>query len=505
MVIGGGITGAGVFREAVRMGFSTLLCETHDFAWGTSGRSSKLIHGGLRYLKQGRFFLTYDAVKQRQRLLKEAPGLIEPLGFMMPIYKDRGPGRASVETGLTIYDCMAGKRQHCYFDKEAFSRRIPGICEEGLVGGFHFQDAQSDDARLVLRLIAEGVAQGGAALNYTRAARIQRGRTGKVSGVCLEDSETKMVREISTRAVINATGAWAEKFHPSPKPRMHLRPLRGSHLVFPHWLLPINQAVTLTHPDDERPLFIIPWEGALMLGTTDLDHEQDVLRDPVMTREEGVYLLAALTACFPALDIGLADATAAWSGIRPVLSRKKKAPSQESRDHVVWIKDGMVTVTGGKLTTFRSLAQDAISAAAPYLPPTRTLAYSEPSFSPAVPNPALLDLLPRDELRRLYGRYGRLAQAILTQGDPSHLRPIPGTRTLWAELPLLAKTEQVRHLSDLLLRRVRIGLLLPQGGAAHLDRIQDLCAPMLSWSESRWRKERQSYLELWKRTHQVPA
>jgi len=506
VVIGGGITGAGVFREAVRMGLKALLCEAHDFAWGTSSRSSKLIHGGLRYLKEGKFRLTHDAVKQRQRLLREAPGMIAPIDFMMPIYRGRGPGRLSIRAGLSIYDLMAGENHHRYYNKDAFARRVPGIATADLAGGFRFMDAQADDARLVLRLIAEASAAGGTALNYTRVARVNRGRSGAVSGVSIEDTESGKKREIATKAVINATGAWAEKLHPSPRAHLHLRPLRGSHLVFPRWLLPLNQAVTLMHPQDQRPLFIIPWEGALMLGTTDIDHGPDILKEPVITRAEADYLMAGLNTGFPSLNIGLKDAVASWAGIRPVLSRGDKDPSRESREYIVWIKDGLVTVTGGKLTTFRSLAKDALKAAMPYLPPvTGRIPTHVPAFA-ATPDTAKAGAaLPASTRKRLYGRYGRLADEILANAGSADLNVMPGTDTLWAELPLPAKTEQIRHLSDLLLRRVRIGILMPGGGESHLDRIQSLCAPMISWDADKWQKERRDYLDHWRYAHAVPS
>jgi len=504
VVVGGGITGAGVFREAVRMGLSALLCEASDFAWGTSSRSSKLIHGGLRYLKEGKLFLTYDSVKQRERMLREAPGMVEPISFLMPVYKNRGPGKLSIQAGLTLYDGMAGEKNRRRYDKKAFAGLVPGISEEGLTGGFRFVDAQVDDARLVLRLINEGIAAGGAALNYTRVVRVNRDRKGKVAGVGLEDTETGVVREVSAKTVVNATGAWAEKLHPSPKPHLHLRPLRGSHLVFPRWMLPINQAVTLIHPADDRPLFIIPWEGALMLGTTDLDHGMELFKEPVMDQPEAEYMMAALNVHFPSLNIRLSDAVSSWAGIRPVLSKGDKPPSKESREYIVWVKDGLVTITGGKLTTFRSLARDALNAAMPYLPGGPRLRMNEPAFTPAFPKPEFEKRLPPYQLRRLYGRYGRDAEAMLETASTDDLKPMPGTDTLWAELPMLAKKERIRHLSDLLLRRVRIGLLMEGGGRNHLDRIQRLCAPMLPWDATRWEKERQCYIRHWDYAHGIP-
>ena len=217
IVIGGGITGAGIFREAVRAGLKTLLLEQKDFAWGTSSRSSKLVHGGLRYLKEGRFFLTRDAVRERQRLLTEARGLVTPMGFLVPVYKDRGPGRWTLEAGLSIYDLIAKRRQHSYLDIDEFIRRVPNIDRKGLTGGFQFFDAQVDDARLVLRLIFEGLAAGGAARNYTRVAAVGRDAAGRVSGVTVEDVHSHQTRTLSATVVINATGCWAEALHPSPQ------------------------------------------------------------------------------------------------------------------------------------------------------------------------------------------------------------------------------------------------------------------------------------------------
>jgi glycerol-3-phosphate dehydrogenase len=188
VVAGGGITGAGVLSEAVRMGLRVLLVEKNDFAWGTSSRSSKLVHGGLRYLQQGRLHLTYESVCHRQRLLAEAPGLVEPIGFLMPVYTDLGPGRWPVKLGLCIYDAMAGARYHRYFHAESFCEMIPGLQTRHLRGGFQFMDAQVDDARLVLRLIFDAVEKGGTALNYTRINGIERDAGGRVRGATLEDT-----------------------------------------------------------------------------------------------------------------------------------------------------------------------------------------------------------------------------------------------------------------------------------------------------------------------------
>ncbi|MFP4650093.1 MAG: FAD-dependent oxidoreductase [Desulfobacterales bacterium] len=504
IVVGGGITGAGVLREAVRMGLRVLLVEKNDFAWGTSSRSSKLVHGGLRYLRQGRVHLTRESVRHRQRLLNEAPGLVEPIGFMMPVYKNRGPGRWSLRAGLSVYDLMAGNRNHVCYDAETFCEMVPGFNAFGLECGFRFMDAQVDDARLVLRLINESVQKGASALNYTMVTGIRRNADESVSGVRLRDEETGAERTVSAPAVINATGSWAETLHSSPAKDLHLRPLRGSHLMLPVWRLPVYQAVTLIHPDDGRPLFIIPWEGALMLGTTDIDHRSGLDGEIVMDRHEAQYMIECLRAYFPGRDLRLRDCISSYSGIRPVLSNKDRPPSQESREHVVWKDRGLVTVTGGKLTTFRRLAEDALKAASPWLPGGAEPDMSEPVFDPVAAPPKNRGILDSGLRRRLAGRYGSDAARIIRNADKKDLCFIPGTFTLWAELPVLAESEQIRHLTDLMLRRVRVGILAPRGGRRYLDRIEALCRPVLDWDESRWKTEKSMYMDYWDHAHSVP-
>lgn len=493
VVAGGGITGAGVFSEAVRMGFSVLLVEKNDFAWGTSSRSSKLVHGGLRYLQQGRLHLTYESVCHRQRLMAEAPGLVEPLGFLMPIYKDSGPGRWPVKAGLTIYDAMAGARYHRYLDRKRFTEMAPGIKDKGLKGGFTFMDAQVDDARLVLRLIFDAVEKGGCALNYTRVDSLKQNNDGVLKTAVLKDTETGLEKEVSCKAVINATGCWAEGLHPSPDSSLHLRPLRGSHLMLAAWRLPVHQAITLVHPKDGRPLYIIPWEGALLLGTTDVDHGRDVSGEITMDPSEAAYMMECLQHYFPNAGLSMDDCISCWAGIRPVLSRGQAAPSRESREHFVWEKQGLVTITGGKLTTFRALAADALKAASKSFETKPGLKTHEPVFAPMPAIPQNHRGLDSGCLRRLYGRYGKAAKALVKEAGKDDLTQIPGTLTLWAELPAAAKNEKIRHLTDLLLRRVRIGILTPCGGRRHLDRIQELCRPVLDWDETRWKDERQAY------------
>ena len=505
IVIGGGITGAGILREAARMGLKAILIEQKDFAWGTSSRSSKLVHGGLRYIKEGHFLMTKIAVEERDRLLAEAPGLVEPLGFLMPVYEEQSPGKNILKVGLTIYDIMARERQHRFLKTDEFLEKLPSVNPEGLKGGFHYFDAQVDDSRLVLRLINDSVACGAYALNYTAVKSVIRTDEGNVVGVEVEDVETGENGSLFSDAVINATGCWAEKLHPSPEPQRHLRPLRGSHLVFPSDLLPLKEGFSFIHPRDGRAAVAVPWEGAVLVGTTDLDHTENLAVVPNITEDEVTYLMEGIQAIFPSLNITLNNCISAFAGIRPVLSEGKLKPSEESRGHVVWVDRGLITVTGGKLTTFRRLAWDALKASKHYLPSDREANRKDPAFAAVPQIPASDYGLSLQTWRRLYGRYGKAAEVIVRSGAPEDLTIIPGTHTLWAELPHVAKNEKIRHLDDLLLRRVRIGLLTPMGGRAYLKRVEKLCKDVLPWNRQRWKEEISMYIELWNHAYNLPV
>ncbi len=496
VIAGGGITGAGIFSAAARMGLKTLLLEQHDFAWGTSSRSSKMIHGGLRYLKKGNFLLTRESVKERERLLCEAPGLVEPLGFLMPLYRQEGPPMAAVEAALSIYSVLAFKKTHTRLSAGEMAERINFLNRKNLAGGFYFTDAQADDARLVLRLINQGRDNGGTALNYTEVTAINRDRRGWIAGVTAADAETGKTGEFDTKAVINATGVRAETLHAAFRNEHHIRPLRGSHLIFSSDTFFSNDVISFFHPADRRPVFISPWEGCTLVGTTDVDHSKPLDREPAATKSEAAYLLAGLRFILPGLDIAVSDAIATMAGIRPVLGRGNTPASDESRAHALFADKGLVTVTGGKLTTFRLIAADALAAVRKFLPAGRGTPHEEPVFQKPG-NACENTSLQPDFMRRVYGRYGQAAAAFLDVAAETGSDTVPGTSTLWAELTFAARFEKVRHLSDLLLRRVRLGVTCREGARAHLDTVEKVCRPFLPWDSRRWETEKRAYMRTW--------
>ncbi|HSR30761.1 MAG TPA: glycerol-3-phosphate dehydrogenase/oxidase [Anaerolineae bacterium] len=519
LVVGGGITGAGIMREATRHGLRTLLVEKRDFGWGTSSRSSKLVHGGLRYLKERKVRLTRDSVHERERLLDEGPGLIDPLGFLLATYEGDRPGRWTYGAGLSVYDLLALQWSHRHYSAEDFQMLAPHITQAGLKGGFRYGDAQTDDARLVLRLIREAVADGAAqpascalALNYVAAERVLRDtnqRAAPVIGVRLRDetacgAAVDRTADVYAKVVINATGAWADRLRKGIGAQPCIRPLRGSHLIFPSWRLPVAQAVSFLHPVDQRPVFIFPWEGITLVGTTDVDHHQPLDDEPCISPEEVAYLMAAVEGQFPSLQLSLDDVISTFAGVRPVIGTGKEDPSRESRDHVVWDESGLLTVTGGKLTTFRLIALDALKVVRHRLPELPPIEDKVPVLNPVdvdLPEAKRLDETAR---RRLLGRYATDAPALVAAAKPDELEPIPGTQTLWAEVRWGARAEGVVHLDDLLLRRVRLGHLLPRGGESLLPGVRAICQSELGWDDARWEREERAYLDLWLRCYSQP-
>ncbi|HEV8268691.1 MAG TPA: glycerol-3-phosphate dehydrogenase/oxidase [Thermoanaerobaculia bacterium] len=502
LVVGGGITGAAILREAARGGLKALLVEQKDFAWGTSSRSSKLVHGGLRYLKEGRLGLTRESVKEREKLLREGHGLVDPLDFLFTVYRGDRPPAPFVAFGLSLYDLFGDGPPHERLSAEKMLAAAPSLERDGLNGGFRYRDAKTDDARLVLRVLSEARAAGGEALNYARAASLMTAASRAV-GVVLEDVESGRSVEARAAVVVNATGAFADALRRDVGAPPRMRPLRGSHLVFPKEKLPAGDAITLVHPRDGRPVFVIPWEGATILGTTDVDHGEPLADEPRMSEVETAYLMEALATRCPSLKLSTRDAVASYSGVRPVIGTGKKNPSEESRDHVVWDEKGLLTVTGGKLTTFRKIACDALEAIRHRVPLRAKGVEKSALVEAAVPNP--LDSLPFGALVRLAGRYGAAAPALLSAAKKDDLSPIGSTPFLWAELRWAAREEAVVHLEDLLLRRVRVGLVAPEGGAEHLPRVKAICEDELGWNAARFRQEEAAYRALWKTNYAPPG
>jgi glycerol-3-phosphate dehydrogenase len=304
---------------------------------------------------------------------------------------------------------------------------------------------------------------------------------------------------VQAKVVINATGPWADELRGQVEQPRRLRRIRGSHLVFTAARVPLPGAVSFLHPRDRRAVFAIPWEGVVIAGTTDVDHAE-ATNEPTISAAETDYILESLRRALPSLELTARDAIATYSGVRPVIDTGKADPSKESREHVVWKEKGLVTITGGKLTTFALMAREALAAASGALGPmsarTRVLDANPEGLSwPAAVSPA--------DQARLLGRYGAEAEALAA--DPANAQRIGGTVCLWSEVRHAARSEAVVTLSDLLLRRVRLGLLLPNGGLDQLARIRALTQSELGWDDARWESEEAAYHAAWTHAWGPPA
>lgn len=503
LVIGGGITGAGVALEAARAGVSTVLVEAGDFASGTSSRSSKLVHGGLRYLRQGKFALTHEALRERAALLRDAPGLVEPLRFVLPVRRGEKPGKFVYGLGLRIYDLLAGVNSRAWLDPGDVRARLPAIDDGNLSGGWNYLDARTDDARLVLRTLQEARAHGALTVNYCRAERFLQESGGEVRGAELHDVIGGAGFAIRAKCIVNAAGVWSDDLRRMVGGDAKIRPLRGSHLLFPAEKLPAGEALAFTHPDDGRAVFIIPWEGAVIVGTTDLDHREDLNVEPSITRAEVDYLMRAIASQFPALALGPDDALSSWSGVRPVISSGKAVkPSQETREHYIAEESGLISVFGGKMTTFRAMAHEVIHHAEQHLPLLKHARRGH-IFDSAPPPPRPVEWS-EDFYRRMLGRYGGELAALIAGAGTGELAPIAGTMTPLAEIRHACRSEGVVHLDDLMLRRTRLGLLLARGGEAALGAVEGVVREEIGWDTQRWEDEVERYRTIIRRAYSIP-
>lgn len=502
LVIGGGITGAGIALEAARRGAKVLLVEQKDFAWGTSSRSSKLVHGGLRYLREGALNLTRESVLERRQLLKDAPGLVEPQRFLIGHYEGRSPGKTLLRLGLAVYDLLGGERHRHAVQADGYAMLAPHVDTAGLIAGSGYLDAKTDDARLVWRVLQEARSHGAEIRNYTRVDALILEK-GQVRGARLV-AESGTAKDVRATCVINATGAWADQLRQSMGESAKLRPLRGSHLLLPLWRLPVAQSISLFHPRDGRPVFAYPWEGMALVGTTDIDHPHDLQTEPSITADEVDYLLEALRHTFPHLNLTASDVVSTYAGVRPVVSSGAADPSKETRDHIVLHEHGLISVTGGKLTTFRAIALDTLQHAAKAHPALKLNWQPSAILSPQYAQGPLARL-DACEQRRLLGRYGDQANALAQGAKAEEWVRIANTPITWAEIRWIARHEQVQHLDDLMLRRTRLGLVLPRGGEVWLPTIQNLAQTELGWSADRWQAEVLRYQELIARCYSVPT
>jgi glycerol-3-phosphate dehydrogenase len=518
LVVGGGVTGAGVALDAASRGLKTALVEKQDFASGTSSKSSKMVHGGLRYLQQREFRLVYENLAERQRLLDNAPHLVFSLPFLIPLFGRDGVVSKTVARSYSValwaYDLTGGIRigaRHTRVTRDQALEHLPTLNTERLVAGFVYFDARADDARLTLSLARTAALDHGAVVaNYTPVVGLT-GAGGRTEGAIVRADPADPTSEfpIHARVVVNATGVWAddlraldERSHPHS-----IRPAKGVHITVPGDRLPCDIAAVIPVPKDRRSIFVVPWPetNLVYLGTTDTDY-RGPLDDPSCTPEDVDYLLEAANSATTS-RLTRADVTGVWAGLRPLLAspahggRVPERTADLSRRHTVRTSQrGMVTVTGGKLTTYRKMAQDTVDAVVRQLgeSPTRrrcvTASLRLRGATTATRDPVAMAL----GQPHLLGRYGTEHAEVLALADgrPELLESVvAGLPYTGAELVFAAREEMAQTLDDVLARRTRAAIqrAVPTMAGAHAA--ASLIAPDMGWDEREASKQASRFIE----------
>jgi len=519
LVIGGGITGAGVALDAASRGYSVALVEKADYASGTSSRSSKLVHGGLRYLQNFDLGLVREALLERQLMVKLAPHLVRPLALLIPAFEGRRPDRIT-GAGLNMYDVLTreGLRRrrgvdvewspdrHRTIDAEETVRLLPALAAKEPTASYLFYDCQTDDVRLVLTVLGEAERFGAVCCNSVEVTGLVE-RGGRAAGVLCTDAVGGGEFEVRAANVINATGVWADRLRPD---ELHdeaevptIRPSRGTHVTVSMDDLPVVAGAILP-AGSGRSIFVLPWLGRTLIGTTDNDYEGSLDHVPPSATDID-YLLAAVNDFFGA-SLGVGDATGAYAGVRPLIATgdPKKSVDISRKAELYETSSGMVTITGGKLTTWRRMAKmavDRIVEREGREAPCRTHEIqlgmpAEPSELPEV------DGVDEGSRAALAARYGHAAVDVLalaSQSPELAARVSPDLPDLVAEAAFAARREQTRSVADVMLRRTRLGLLdarrLSEPGSKGAQAVARAMAPELGWDEA----EIAAQLEGWRR------
>ena len=523
LVIGGGITGAAIARDAALRGFRTALVEKGDFGSGTSSVSSRLIHGGLRYLEQYDLHLVLEASRERRVLLRIAPHLVRPLPFVFPVYRGARVPSWKLRCGLWLYDLLAAFRNvrvHRWLGRKATLRLEPGLRDKDLRAAGLYYDAQTDDARLVLATMRSAAQAGAHVANYVEVVSLVK-PDGHVRGATVRDLLSGDTRTVRSLIVVNACGPWVDQLRRLDEPDATpvLRLTKGAHVAVPRQRLGNTHAITMTSPIDGRVMFVLPWEDAEQsyIGTTDTD--EDVSPDDVRaTAEDVVYLLRSANAFFPQARLSPHDVVATWAGLRALLRPDGHlAPSQVSREHrIIESASGLLTIAGGKLTTHRVMAQELVDRVAARLgaldgrpraphPPTHRLPLpgGETADLDGLAKAAVERGASETTARHLVGRYGSEAAAVLNLVDRDRAlggRIVAGRPDLWAEVVHAIEREMAVRLSDVLVRRLHLFYKTRDQAVPTTSAVADRMAGALGWDGSRRAEELAAYLQLVKRS-----
>jgi glycerol-3-phosphate dehydrogenase len=506
LVVGGGVTGTGAALDAATRGLRTGLVEARDLASGTSSRSSKLFHGGLRYLEQLNFRLVREALKERELMLTRiAPHLVRPVPFLYPLTHHAWE-RPYVAAGLTLYDRLGGARSvpgQRHLTRGGALQRFPGLKRDALVGAVQYYDAQADDARHTFTVARTAAHNGAIVRSSTEVVEMLR-EADRVVGAVVRDVETGERQPVRAKVVVNATGVWTDDLQrlSGGRGRFRVRASKGVHILVPRDR--IAGEVGLILRTERSVLFVIPWGQHWIVGTTDTDWTYD-LAHPAATAADLDFILEHVNRVL-AVPLTRDDILGVYAGLRPLLAGESEDTSQLSREHAVARpQPGLISIAGGKYTTYRVMAADAIDAATADLGPIPSSVTEHVPLVGADGYHAMVNLtgelarehnLPRWRLEHLLGRYGSLLGEVLALGDddPSLLEPVPSAQEyLRAELRYAATHEAALHLDDILARRTRMSIETKHRGVDSAQETADLVRDVLGWDDEQVRAEVDSY------------
>ncbi len=497
LVIGGGATGLGTAVDAASRGYRTLVVDTHDFAKGTSSRSTKLVHGGVRYLRQGNVSLVREALRERGLLCQNAAHLVHHMPFVVPLYSWFDAPMYGL--GFKLYDQLAGSlglQPSRLISREETLRLLPTANPDGLRFGLVYYDAQFDDARLAVALARTVLDLGGLALNYCGVSRLLKNSQGKVSGAVLKDAETGAEYDVRAKAVVNATGVFCDSVRRMDEPAVAsvVVPSQGSHLVVPRHFLPGDASLLIPHTKDARVLFAVPWHGRLILGTTDVAVPSPEW-EPRPQDQEVDFILQTAAQYFTTAPTR-ADVLNQFSGLRPLARpQDTRSTAAVSRDHHILVsQSGLITVIGGKWTTYRRMGEDAVDLAQRVagLP-------KRPCATTALHVHGAPDTPPEPAPQALWSVYGTDAEALrlLAASDPDLQAPLhPSLPFLKAEVLWAARHELARTVEDVLARRTRALIFDARSSIACAPIVARLLARELGHDE-RWEMSQvRAYLDV---------
>jgi glycerol-3-phosphate dehydrogenase len=514
IVIGGGITGAGIARDAALRGLRTVLLEQRDLAWGTSSRSSRLVHGGIRYLEHGQLRLVFEALRERAVLQRIAPHLVRPLPFVFPLHQgDRLP-LWKLAAGMWLYDLLALFRnvsRHHMLGKRAVLDREPALRAAGLKGAVRYFDSQCDDARLTVATARSARAAGATVRTWTAVTGFLREGT-QVTGVTARDVETGAEAELRAAVVVNATGPWVDAVRrlEDAAAAPLLRRTKGVHVVVSRARLGHHEAITFLSPIDGRVMFVLPWGEFSYLGTTDTDTGESP-DDVRATPDDVRYILRSVNNRFPAAHLAEEDVLATWAGLRPLVADDAPRASAVSREHVVVEgPGGVVTVAGGKLTTYRTMAADVVNRIVAKVPtrdgrpwPAEAGTDREPLPGGETAELASIRSLGLDAgfgeatVEHLLRHYGTEAAGLynLARREPALGLPLhPAHPAIAAEVVHAARREFARRVEDVLVRRIHLYYETSDRGATAARRTAELLGRELSWTSAEVDRQEAEYL-----------